>query len=879
LTSAALVGREDVLRLIERVLHGLRGPVPESAVVLVEGRPGLGRSALLQRAATDARRAGARVWAARCSQAEFGLRYGVVSQLLSGISPAEQVLSELMRSVDSPEERARLHRLETELLAPATRQPLLVVVDDAQWADTHSRTWLCRMARRPVGVPTAFLFSTTPMVSLGSTLDYLDLHAMTCGRGDQGRSDHLIRLAPLGPAGVERIMAAHGHATPVDSALAETVTRMCRGNPAVLVTALRLCGGPGHHTGPANAAWLEAFRAHAAEAVTRLTAKTVGGLPEDATALMRAITVCRGDLDRNQMYRLVGLGVRSGARALALLEAFDLVTDDEYPVPVSQEPAERALARTTAPHEREELYARAAELARAGGTGPRGVARLLLGAPSFRPDWAVAVLRRAAADHRAAGEDAAAVQVLEHALSRASDMAEAALLHIDLGVAKAASAAGASQRHLELAADMPGPDRALGRLRLRAEDLLATGQGLDVSTGPFAPPGGWRVPSASPRGGALTTSGAPLDPLPGPARTAMTAWHLAATGKICADRAATRAKSALQSMRGTAVALGSPLYTPCLTAALTLLVAEDFDGAAASLEALVTDAVIDGVPGAAVLGLALRSAAYRRQGRMRHALADCRRISELARADRCHPRIAPLVAVAQSSRHIESGELDLAERELDIHVTPRAGVWTAVLLFCRGEVRRALGRQGPALDDMLGCGRGLTDRGWTNPALLPWRGRAAVLARDLGDRRLAARLADEELKLALGWGSARAIERAANTSRLILGPDTDPHPAASSEPQSGLCPTPYERRPPSASAASSLATGLTPAEALVATLAAQGLTNRAIADKLSINLRTVELRLTRVYRKLGIADRAGLCPVVAVGPGVGPGAGEDHGAG
>ncbi|WP_083268674.1 helix-turn-helix domain-containing protein [Lentzea guizhouensis] len=51
---------------------------------------------------------------------------------------------------------------------------------------------------------------------------------------------------------------------------------------------------------------------------------------------------------------------------------------------------------------------------------------------------------------------------------------------------------------------------------------------------------------------------------------------------------------------------------------------------------------------------------------------------------------------------------------------------------------------------------------------------------------------------------------------------------------------------------------LTASERRVVELAAAGETNRAIADHLFVTLRTVEVHLTRSYRKLGISSRAEL---------------------
>jgi DNA-binding CsgD family transcriptional regulator len=56
--------------------------------------------------------------------------------------------------------------------------------------------------------------------------------------------------------------------------------------------------------------------------------------------------------------------------------------------------------------------------------------------------------------------------------------------------------------------------------------------------------------------------------------------------------------------------------------------------------------------------------------------------------------------------------------------------------------------------------------------------------------------------------------------------------------------------------------GLTPTEERVARLAAEGLTNREIAERAFLSLKTVEVNLTRVYRKLGVR-RATLASALA----------------
>jgi DNA-binding NarL/FixJ family response regulator len=51
---------------------------------------------------------------------------------------------------------------------------------------------------------------------------------------------------------------------------------------------------------------------------------------------------------------------------------------------------------------------------------------------------------------------------------------------------------------------------------------------------------------------------------------------------------------------------------------------------------------------------------------------------------------------------------------------------------------------------------------------------------------------------------------------------------------------------------------LTDREREIATLAAQGLTSRAIAEQLVVSTRTIENHLQRVYMKMGVSGRAEL---------------------
>ena len=64
-------------------------------------------------------------------------------------------------------------------------------------------------------------------------------------------------------------------------------------------------------------------------------------------------------------------------------------------------------------------------------------------------------------------------------------------------------------------------------------------------------------------------------------------------------------------------------------------------------------------------------------------------------------------------------------------------------------------------------------------------------------------------------------------------------------------------------AAPSMLAGLTERERAVATLVAEGHTNREVASALYLSARTVEAHLTRVYAKLGLSSRSALASQVS----------------
>jgi len=216
--------------------------------------------------------------------------------------------------------------------------------------------------------------------------------------------------------------------------------------------------------------------------------------------------------------------------------------------------------------------------------------------------------------------------------------------------------------------------------------------------------------------------------------------------------------------------------------------------------------------------------------------------------------------------------------------------------------------------ELLAAGRLFEAVGGHNPALLAWRSQAALALLQLGEQDEAGRLAGEEVELARTWGAPRALGAALSAVGLVEGGATGlalleeavevlaDSPArlehAKARTELGAALRRANRRSqareelrqavelatlcgaaPLAARAETelLATGarprrislsgvesLTPSERRVARMAAEGPTNREIAQALFVSTRTVEVHLTSIYRKLEISSRSQLVGALAV---------------
>ncbi|SEP14525.1 helix-turn-helix transcriptional regulator [Amycolatopsis saalfeldensis] len=263
------------------------------------------------------------------------------------------------------------------------------------------------------------------------------------------------------------------------------------------------------------------------------------------------------------------------------------------------------------------------------------------------------------------------------------------------------------------------------------------------------------------------------------------------------------------------------------------------------------------------------------------------------------PRLRDLLVAWSTAAHTSRGDLDAAYRRMLDHVCGESFAHSedkAELLAALGDLELAAERHDLARTAFLECGRLLTEHGVRNPAVVPWRSRAALCAHASGRHRLASVLAERELRLARRWPDPRTLGVAVHAHAVVRSRTSGEAREAADLLAGGaatedLLRARYdlahflsaERQCPQAAAmlgevrdlarkagyaawAERAETALhrltrqagdrlTGQQRKIAELARSGLSNRRIAEQQFLTVRTVEFHLSSVYRKLGVAGR------------------------
>lgn len=938
----ALLERDDELRRFAAALDAARHG--RGRVLLVEGAAGLGKSCLLDALAAAA--GDARVLRARGIELERGFPFGVTVQLFDG--PLRAASGEERRAVLSgaaglaaplfaggPDEAAQrsspfslLHGLYWMVANLADRAPLVLLVDDAHWADHPSLRFLCYLGERLDGLRALVVVAHRPGPA-GEAGELL---------GGLAGGPHATHLG-LRPLGARSVAALVHRRYRGDTAPDEGFTAACHeatgGNPLLLRELLAALDEEGAAPGTASAS---RAREIGPRSVWRSLELQLARLGEQARRVAEAAAVLGDDTQLPDVAALAGLAPGEASAAVAALERSGVLaggTAVSFAHPILRQ----AVLEQSSPTSRAADHRTAARLLYGRGDVERVAAHLLLGRVDREP-WAVEVLRAAADRALAAGDPGAAVRLLDRAREEARDPVERAELALACGRAAVLGGRADAPELLERALAQHRDPRG------RAEVLLELGRAHH----------GVGAPAAAMR--AYGDGLAVLDAAPEAAgerpelRLELECGYVAAgvweateglavadrigalleTGhepRVPAERSLMALLGASEALRGGDRALavdlahrawGDGRYVaelgpddPGLSSITGVLIPADcWEQVEEVCDAALAAARAIGSLTAHASISYTRGVARYFTGRLPDALSDLE-IAREAEAQGWRQNLSAnrwMLATAA----LACGDLERARSA--VVLTPedearaRESTAIAALLVARGlvaledgDAREALARfeeSGHLQEEVIGV---------RNPAVLGYRVNVAWALARLGDLAGARRAAEEDLERTAAWGAPRAWSVSLRTLGLVaedprrrlelLGDAVDVvagtgalleeararHALGTALRREGRRASAQETlrgaldladrcgaAPLAARAREELTAAggrprrarlsgpgaLTPAERRVARLAADGLTNREIAEALFVTRKAVEFHLGNVYRKLGVRRRGDL---------------------
>jgi DNA-binding CsgD family transcriptional regulator len=201
-TVTPLHGRRDELDRVTALLHDVRGS--QSAVLVLRGPAGIGKTALLHHARLSA--PDMQVLASHGTEAEVRLPYAALHQLLRPVLDRAETLADIQGRAlrcalglefgSRPEPFLVGLAVLNVLAEAAETQPLLCLVDDAQWLDEATADALLFVARRLEAEPIAMLFAARQ--ERDERLDTPGLEDMQVGGLDRDSARAIVERASGG---------------------------------------------------------------------------------------------------------------------------------------------------------------------------------------------------------------------------------------------------------------------------------------------------------------------------------------------------------------------------------------------------------------------------------------------------------------------------------------------------------------------------------------------------------------------------------------------------------------------------------------------------------------------------------------------------------
>ena len=935
-----LLERETELDAVDEALSAARDGI--GRLLLVEGHAGIGKTSLLDAAVSRGREGAITVLRARASELETEFAFGIALQLfepllagaddetrdrlLAGSAALAGPLLERPTSWggDVADERfySVMHGLLWLLSNLADSGPVLIVIDDAHWADRPSLRLLLYLLQRLDEMAVA-IFAARRLGEPGAPDDLL-------GQIAAHVSTRRLRPQALSRDGAYQMLLTAMPGT--DEAFSDACWRMTEGNVFLLGELIAAVQAEGWEPTSDNSARIGTL---APEAVLRAVAVRLMRLSDDAAGIARAVAVLGEDAALRHVAVLTeGDPDRVGAAVDALAASDILRPAGSGALAFAHPLLASAVYADVGTGERAALHRRAAEILRDEDVAAERVAAHMLQSPGTGQAWVVEVLCDSAQEALAQGAPESAVSYLRRALQEPPDHDARPAILRRLGISEAATGLSSAVQHLQEALDASVGDED------RAETLLVLGRTLSAEGRHGEALAALDETTAVGAGHVLAQARADavtlglLDPerRAGLLVAALEDAHGLSTGT--AQRMALAATCLQQGLRGEPREEVVALAERALGGAQ--LAEEGADGSAlygviASLHAcdelawndrVLTAAMSQSRMRGSIMAFASaslwRSSSRWAQGRLSEALADAEQAVDAERYG--WRQFLPVVYGTLIGLHLDRGETKSAARHASQY---DPGVFGGSILLAPwhealGRLALAEHRERDALTHFEDWSDVVSDV--LNPAYFAgWRSARARVLSAIGRSDEAHALAIEEVRLATRFGAPRALSVALRGQAHVEARDDLDHPlalleravqiAGGSEARLehghalldlGATLRRAGRRTDAGralgealelaracgarrleesaleelevagarvqSAARRGADALSPSERRVVALAIDGLTNRQIAEALFVTRKAVEWHLGNAFRKLDVRSRRELPQALGESP-------------
>ncbi|HEY4280996.1 MAG TPA: AAA family ATPase [Conexibacter sp.] len=864
---------------------------------------------------------------AAAGELEADVPFGVVRDLLSPLLEGERALSDAaalcapvfgagaQASGEPVNAGSILHGLYWLVADAAEREPIMLVVDDVQWADPASVRFLVYLARR--------LSDLRCLLALGlrvgpNARPRADVQALV-----ELPSVRRLDLSALSPEGVSTLVGAT-LGRDVEPPFADACVTATGGNPLLCVA---LATELAHERVSGAAEELESVERAGAGRVATSVRRRIGRCGAAAPQVALAAAILGPSATYRRVRALAEVEEPDAAAAVDALISED-VLDGASPLGFAHPIVRAAVLDDVTETARARCHARAARLL-ADESLDEQAAHHLRNAEPLGDPAAVAVLRAAATRALGRGASEVAVTYLSRALQEPPPADQRAQLLLELGTAESFAGLPEAVDHFIEARDWAGPgspmvqqialplgDAQMWRGRW-LESIRTLERGIAAAPGTptadllqvqllRAATGSVAVRKVS--GGRLAQLRAMDAELRGDGnqlRTGLLALELAMTNGP-AKRIIELGTEAL--LDGALLASGQSDGVHELTAT-ALALADAAVPALREYDKAVVQASERGDALLAARSSVLRGWALQRFGRPADAEAEARSALELADGDTVNALLQP-AAVGTLIAAVLDCRGPLAAREVADEFAnidgDEDGAGAQPLPLARGLLALAERRLDTAFAELDRCR--MWEEGFSggrSVAFMPWRAPMIAVLLLRGEEAEARALAAEQLAIAEEFGSAFVIGQAQHSCALVdrdisqmeqavatlaQSPARMMHARALADLGSLLRARRQlvDARVPLRTALDIAVAGgatsfagevrdelraaggrprrpresgieaLTPAERRAALLAIEGLTNRQIAQASFVSPRTIEMHLSHAYRKLDVTGREGL---------------------